>query len=361
MRHLPHLALAACLALTASGEAGRRKSQASTKAKAKHTKVAPPIDHDDVDVEDDEAEADDAPTTARAKRSRLEGAKAARARARARKSMGEEDESNARPVAFDVDRSASSDDEAESIGRDDGESDEVDDAPVKLRKYAAPRKQDWNVAFGPYLWASAVDADVSLGPAGVSAGVDFMKMTRHAKYGIELLAEVRYRKLSFNLDFLFGVVGVAGAAEVGPLMATLDGEASSLLIDGTGGYQLLGNDESMFSVEARAGVRYQRTAVTATIGFAGNTLNPLESVSAGGDAIVGARVWFKPFRRFYASGGADTGVYGVSSSTWSVSADATARVSQRMLVSLGYRTLTMERGYLALTMYGPRVAFQLLF
>src|SRR6476659_5934877 len=61
------------------------------------------------------------------------------------------------------------------------------EAPVKLRTHV----RDWQVAVGPYLWASSVDANVSLGSANVASSVDFLQTTEHAKYGVELLAEAR--------------------------------------------------------------------------------------------------------------------------------------------------------------------------
>ena len=226
---------------------------------------------------------------------------------------------------------------------------------------ATRRHKDWNVSIGPYLWATSVDANVSVGPASVSSGVDFMTLTRHASYGAEVLGEARYRKFSFAGDLMYGVIAVNGATDVGPLMVTLDGKASSLLIDGIGGYRVLGNDQSLLSVEARGGVRYQRTTVSASVGVAGAAVAPPQSVAAGADGVAGARVFLHPWNRFTFSGSGDYGLFGASNTTWSLGADASVRITSHAQFTLGYRTLLLDRTNVAITMHGPRAALQLLF
>jgi hypothetical protein len=243
----------------------------------------------------------------------------------------------------------------------DIEDEQVDDiAEVEVVKRAS-RTRDWNVALGPYLWMSSVQADVSLGSSSVGAGVDFIDIRRHAKYGIELQGEARYRGFSITTDFMYGVVGIGGDREVGPLMVKVDGTASSMLLDGFAGYTVAGNDRSVLAVEARAGVRYQRTALSGSVVVEDNTVASPSQVDAAGDALAGTRVFLRPWRWLYASGAFDYRVAGVSTNTWSASADASLRITKRFLFSVGYRTLTTERANVKMKMYGPRAALQILF
>jgi hypothetical protein len=235
------------------------------------------------------------------------------------------------------------------------------DAPVKIHKLVAPASKDWHVAIGPYLWASAVDANVSLGPTTVSSGVDFVQLEQHARYGMELVGEARYKQFGIYGDLMYGVVAVDGSRDVGPLMVSLAGEASSVLIDGAAGYTFYGDDHSLLSLEARGGVRYQRTGVSATLGLSGATVAPPEQISAGADALAGGHAVVRPVSWFFMSGTADIGVVGASSRTWSASADANVQLGPRVLLSVGYRTLTMDRTQVELVMHGPRAAFQLTF
>jgi hypothetical protein len=226
----------------------------------------------------------------------------------------------------------------------------------------APTGSGWQVAIGPYLWASSVSADVSLG-GSVSTGIDigFIPLERHAKYGAEVLAEVRHGRFAISGDLMYGVAAVNGSTNIASVMMTLTGNASSLLIDGAASYQVLGDEDALFSLEARAGVRYQRTEVSGALDVAGLSLQSPDAVDDGCDALVGTRAVLRPTRWLALSGLFDYGVVGASDRTWSASGDASFRVMSHVLVMAGYRTLTMERARVSLSMQGPRVAVQLVF
>jgi hypothetical protein len=340
--HARTIAIAACVALTGSvaQAAPNRRDGSISKIskKAKHrAKVAPPVEEP---IEIDEDVDDEAPSRARPRHAAIER------------------DSDTDRVAFvdDID-TEDEDDEDDSV--------EVLDVPVKVRKRhrrrSATTPSDWNVAIGPYLWMASVDANVSSGSSSVGAGVDFFAMKRHARYGAMVAAEARHGRFSMSADLLYGVVGLEGAKDVGPLMVTLDGTASSLLVDGGAGYRVTGGDHSVLSIEARGGVRYQRTSVTAAVSVGGGEVGGTTQVQAGADALAGARILFRPSPRFSVSGKADVGVVGSSNLTWSVESDASVRIGSRVLLSIGYRKLTIDRANIAITMHGPRATLQLLF
>lgn len=321
MRHR-HLALVACLAVT--GPVAHAAPTRAAKKVAKHkAKAAPPVE------QPEEPEDSDAPTGV----ARLAG------------------------MAHPQDRVAV------APAADDPVDDAVElDAPVKLHALAAPPgAKDWRVEIGPYLWASAVDANVSLGTANVGSGVDFLQLSHHAKYGAEVLGEARVGRFTLAGDVMYGVVGIDGGTMLGPLAVTLNGEASSLLVDGAAGYLLVGGDHARLSVEARAGVRYQRTTVAGSLGIAGGAVTPPQQIDGGADALAAGRVVVRPLDRLAFSSNFDIGVFGASSSTWSVSADASVQVTAHLLLSLGWRTLTLDRAHVDIVMHGPRAAVQLTF
>lgn len=235
-----------------------------------------------------------------------------------------------------------------------------DDA-AKLVKAEPAAPSEWHLTIGPYLWASAVDANVSVGSTSVSAGIDFIPIEEHAKYGIEALAELRYGRFAISGDLMYGVLGATGSAGIGPVMTTLTGNVSSLMIDGAAGYTLFGDDDSLLGLEVRSGIRYQRTTVSGELDVGGYSLQTPEQVDAGSDALVGARGVVRPLRWLALSGMFDVGVFGVSSKTWSATADASVRVWSHLLISLGWRTLTMDRSQVSIVMHGPRAAIQLTF
>ncbi len=243
--------------------------------------------------------------------------------------------------------------------------DEVDaelvDEPERPRHHLRHRDHDWHLAIGPNVWASSVDATVSLGSKTVTTGIDFLQMEHHARYGVPLLAEARHGRFSLVTDLTYGVVDIAGGKSVGPLMVALDGSASSLMVDGLAGYRVAGDEHSPFSLEARGGIRYQRTAVSASLGIDGATATSYGSVTDGMDALAGARVFVRPSSSFFLTGTADIGLFGSSSRTWSAAADASVRITSHVMLSAGWRTLTTESAAMQLVMYGPRVSLQALF
>jgi hypothetical protein len=259
---------------------------------------------------------------------------------------------DAKQVAVETPESASDASSDKTTGKD----------AARIAKAApAPASRGWQVAIGPYLWASSVNANLSAG--GVSTGVDigFIPITRHVRYGAELLAEVRHGRFALYGDLMYGVVALNGSTSVASVMVTLDGNASSLAIDSAAGYQVIGDDDAVFSLEARGGLRYQRTVINGMISGAGITVLSPDQVNDGADVLVGTRAVLRPTRWLSFSGVLDYGVAGASDRTWSASADASLRVASFLRITGGYRTLTMERPLLNLTMYGPRVAVQLVF
>jgi hypothetical protein len=255
----------------------------------------------------------------------------------------------------------------EEVALETGPTDSLDDRDTvrdtpRVVKSAAPADHGWEIAIGPYLWASSVDANVSLG-GPISTGVDigFVPLVRHARYGAELLAEVRHGRFAMYGDLMYGAEAVNGSTSVASLMVTLSGSASSLLVDGAVGYELIGDEDSVFSLEARAGIRYQGTEIDGSVDVAGISVQSPPSVDDGSDLVAGARAVLRPAHWVFFSGVFDHGVVGASERTWSASADANLRVSSHFLISAGWRTLTLDRSLVSLTMQGPRAAVQLVF
>jgi hypothetical protein len=241
----------------------------------------------------------------------------------------------------------------------DEEAPELVDEPE--RAPAKPRARDWHFAIGPNVWASSVDAKVSLGTKSVTTGIDFFQMEEHVRYGIPLLAEARYKRFSVVGDFMYGVVDVDGSRDVGPLMVSAKGTASSLQFDGIAGCLLAGDYESLLAFEARGGVRYSRTAIDGALAVNNADVTSAVSVMSDANAIAGARAFVRPYSWLSLAGNFDFGVFGSSKNTWSAAVDAVVRPTSRVLVTIGYRTLEMDSSLVSLTMHGPHAAVQLAF
>ena len=77
------------------------------------------------------------------------------------------------------------------------------DAIDTVTTHAKP-SSDWHFAFGPNMWLASVDAKVALGGGSdIGAGVDFVKLGRHTKYAVPVLAEARYGRFSVVGDLTY--------------------------------------------------------------------------------------------------------------------------------------------------------------
>jgi len=346
MRHPLCLLLAASVALTGSdAEAKAAKTSASKASQKKGKAPAAAIEDDeevdmdeddDVEVDlsyvegDDEDADDDVPSYVKKKR-------VEKKHKRAKKQTKE--------VAF-----------AE-------EAEEPVDAPLTLSKrgITSRRKNAWNFAVGPYVWASAVEANVTVGAATVAQDIDFMTLSKRGKYGAMVAAEARYGKLAITGDLNWGVLEVKGQGPLGPLMVGLDGTVNNLALEGGAGYRVYGDDSSLLSAEARVGVRYQRTAISGTLDLSGNVIPVPDQITSSTDGTFGGRIFVHPLTKLFVTGTFDYGVAGDSAVTYSVAVDVSYRPASFLLATLGYRRLTNKQPGMEITMTGPRLALQLTF
>nr|HEX4312878.1 hypothetical protein [Kofleriaceae bacterium] len=244
---------------------------------------------------------------------------------------------------------------------DDESADTLGGAPGSLtERVDRPHGHDWHVAIGPYLWASSVDAKVNVGGSNISSGIGFAQLEKHAKFGVPLLLDAGYKRFALTVDMQYGVIGIDGSQPVGPLMVSLNGAAADLSADALAGYRVVGDRDSLLQVEARGGIRYERTQVAATLGVQGMTVTGASLTDVSAEAVAGGRVFVRPWRHVYFSGQADIGLVGTSS-TWSAETDAMLSIGSHVLLSLGYRTLNSSGGAVDLTEHGPRGALQVQF
>jgi hypothetical protein len=235
-----------------------------------------------------------------------------------------------------------------------------DEIDAKIALPPAPAKHDWHVAIGPDLWASSVDAKVSFGGQSITQSVGFFQTSDHARFGVPLVGEARFGRFSLAGDFLYGVIDLDGAKEVGPVMATLQGSASQLELDALAGVRILGESDSTFALEARAGLRYSRTVVAGSLGVDGSQVVAVGLVESSADALAGARLFVRPWQSLYLTGAGEIGLFG-DDQTYSFSADANWRVTNHVLVSLGWKQQMTSSSLAEITMHGPRGAVQVLF
>jgi hypothetical protein len=229
----------------------------------------------------------------------------------------------------------------------------ADEAP-RPRKRTAPA--GWAFSASPYVWASSVQADVMFGPLMSGVDVGAVSLARHSRYGAEAVLEARRGRFRITADVMYSTAAVGGSKEILSAMTNVNANVGTLLLDYASSYQLLGDDTTMLALEARSGIRYQRTTVKGDVD--GNSLRTPEMVDAGADVVVGARAVVRPMPYVELVGTFDVGIGGVSESTSSKSIDATVRVAKNVSLTAGWRSLTMQRSLVTVSLSGPRAALQ---
>jgi hypothetical protein len=230
---------------------------------------------------------------------------------------------------------------------------------AQVRQSTAP--SGWTFAVGPYIWASAVQADVSFGPLSTGVNIGFITLARHSRFGAEALLEARRGHFGISADIMYGEAAFSASTAIASVMTNISGKAGSLLVDSAVSYEVLGAETAPISLEARSGVRYQRNAIQGEVGVAGFMVQTPEIIDGGADFVLGARAVVRPTHSLQLAGAFDIGVAGASDSTWSATADLGYRVSRHVLLSAGWRQLTMHRSIVNIEMKGPRAAMQFVF
>lgn len=242
------------------------------------------------------------------------------------------------------------------------EAEPVEEPEVVVHKHVkTPRKNDWNFAIGPYLWASDVDANVSVGGSNVAKGLDFNSISSHARFGLPLQSEIRYGKFAFAGDLTYGVIDMGFNENAGPVMATVQGTVNSTMVDAFAGYTVLGDEHAMVSLEPRLGLRYSKTEIRGAAEVEDQTAAMLVSIQASKDLLAGARVFLRPLPWLFASAEFDHGLVGDSADTWSAMFLANLKLGRHVQLAAGYRTLTTETAGTNLVMHGPRFSISVLF
>jgi hypothetical protein len=272
-------------------------------------------------------------------------------------------------IDMDDDASAAGDDTAgdeaapadEVAAEDPPADDEVDATPEPVAHHHRAAARDWHLALGPYAWASAVDASVSANGMNLdTSGAQVQGLQPTIKYGGELMGEARYSRVALTGDLIFGAIGLDGGSMAGPATITFHGDVAAMMLDSGAGVTIIGNEHSVFAAEVRGGIRYERVSFHVSADISGGDVEK-KVVFGGSDTLAGGRIFFRPSRRWSFTGSADVGITGASSQTWSATAEASARVSTHVQLSLAYRTLTIQRATVDLVFHGPRLALAFLF
>lgn len=210
---------------------------------------------------------------------------------------------------------------------------------------ARPAQAQWSVT--PYVWASSIDADVSVsGRPVVDEHIPFSDLIEGVDLALMLRAEAQYGSFGGMVDLFHVDMSTAGTAlqVPGGVPASLDTDIGMTVLDVTGSYAPQAGGRG-FALIAGARVLAQKTTLDLSVLTSPTTADTQRSESKDVlvDAIVGARYRTRLTRHWGVDVRADIGAGGTKL-TWSAGAELAYAFgsSQRFALSTGYRYLSIE-------------------
>ncbi len=237
---------------------------------------------------------------------------------------------------------------------DEDNEEEVEDAPEPPKVAKAPRK--WSVEIGPSVWAASVATTIKLGPIELHRNVSFAQIAQYLDGGMSGSLEAHYGRFTTTGGFQFG--RLATSKEIADGMGEIAGSLTTVLVEGAVGYTVLGGADARFTLEPRAGFRYNSLDLEGmgTLGIGGTTLSAQAGFHRSGtDYLVGARGRLRLHRRVALVATGDTRIAGDSYSTWSLSGDVRVRATRWLSFSGGWRVLETQQTPMTVRRNGPQL------
>ncbi len=219
------------------------------------------------------------------------------------------------------------------LHRADSEDDPAD-------KDATTREDDdWQFEIAPFLWATYLRYDASVGPIGASGDVDFFDLASILDMGFSLHAEARKNRFGVFLEGSYISSSADDRAKVGPIpilgvKADLEMELTQVTL---GGMYRLG--EPGRTLDLMAGVRYTRLDADMSIG-------PFIDASVTKDFLdpmVAARFRWDFEEKWRLALRGEAGGFGVDTElTWGLQGTIGYRLRDNVVLEVGYRYFDME-------------------
>ncbi len=208
-----------------------------------------------------------------------------------------------------------------------------------VAKDAPGRPDDWQFEIAPFLWATYLRYDASVGPIGASGDVDFTDLASILDMGFSLHAEARKNRFGVFLEGSYILSSAGDRAHVGPIpILGIKAEAEMALTQVTlGGMYRLGDPGC--TLDLMAGVRYTQLEADMSIG-------PFIDASVTKDFLdpmVAARFRWDFEEKWRLALRGEAGGFGVDTElTWGLQGTIGYRLREDLVLEVGYRYFDME-------------------
>lgn len=198
---------------------------------------------------------------------------------------------------------------------------------------------DWQFEIAPFLWATYLRYDASVGPIGASGDADFIDLASILDMGFSLHAEARKNRFGVFLEGSHILSSADDRANVGPIpVLGIKVEAELALTQVTlGGMYRIGDPGC--TLDLMAGVRYTRLHADMSIG-------PFFDASVTKeffDPMVAARLRWGFAEKWRVALRGEAGGFSVDTElTWGLQGTIGYRLRENVVLEVGYRYFDME-------------------
>ena len=213
-------------------------------------------------------------------------------------------------------------------------------APAFPQAATTEFSDEWKFAVAPYLWATSIDADATLGPLTVPLVVPFSDILDSLDFAFAAHFIGKKGAWGFDLDVTYVDLGIdlkdqlpalPGLEDAAPFM-----DFKMTLAEGFGSYRL-GAEEKWF--EVFAGLRYMKMKDTLELTLAER--ERLVFDESWVDAMVGIRTKTDLGSKFLLTGRADVSAGG-SDFTYNLMAGLAFHASKKISILAEYRYLNVD-------------------
>jgi opacity protein-like surface antigen len=199
-----------------------------------------------------------------------------------------------------------------------------------------PETPGWQFTFIPYVWASAFQGRIGVGPAVTDVDLSFGDIIDHADFALMGVFEARKERWIALVDGFYVGLSADTTASI-PTGTTLRLDQDQVMVQPAVGYTLLVRPWG--GLDALGGIRYWHVSTTLSATGVGQATR---SASKGWvDGAVGARLRYSPGPRWHLFALGDVGAGG-SDLTWQASGGVGFDVASCCTILAGYRHLDVD-------------------
>ena len=199
-------------------------------------------------------------------------------------------------------------------------------------------REDWKFVATPYVWLTALEGTVGVGPLASSVDLGATDVFRMLKWGIMGAGEGRKGPYVVGLDAIHASLGTGRSLAIRGDTGSLEFSLRETIIQPVAGYAF---GDSALGVDLLAGMRYWNLGTTLDVDRTRRPSNERAMTQQWVDATGGFRFRWIPLERVRFAAAADGGGGG-SRETWQVSSSLGFDAWSKWTLGVAYRVLAVD-------------------